>query len=221
MPITRKQKEDILSSLKEKFGNAKSVAFGQYAGMSVEQLSNMRREMRASNVEFKIAKKTLLKLAAKEQGLELPDEIMEGTVGAVFSYDDAISGPKIIKTTSKKIDVLKLLGGIMDGAVLSVDEMTELASLPSREQLLAKFMMMMRAPLQSFHGSVSSPLSSFARGLSAYAEQMPSDGADAPEVTSEPEKADVAEVTADAPLEDAEAPAEEAETSEENSEDQS
>lgn len=188
MSITKQKKEQILKELIEKFGNAKSVAFGQYAGMSVGELSEMRREMRASNVEFKVAKKTLLKLAAKEQGLELPDDIIEGTIGAVFSYDDAVSGPRIVKTTSKEVEVLKLMGGIMEGQILSIDEMAELASLPNREQLLAKFMMMMRAPLQSFHGTLSSPLSSFARGLKAYAEQMPEEGAAAPEPEPEAEK---------------------------------
>jgi large subunit ribosomal protein L10 len=189
----------------------------------------MRREMRANNVEFKVAKKTLLKLAAKEQGIELPDEIVEGTVGAVFSYNDAVSGPKIVKTTSKEVEVLKLLGGIMDGAILSIEEMGELASLPSRDQLLAKFMMMLRSPLQSFHGAVSSPLSSFARALDAYSDQMPEEAsaaepAPAPEAAPAEEKAEEApkeeEKTAEeAPAEEAAAP--EAETpTEENSEEE-
>jgi len=178
MAITKQQKEEILSELKQKFADAKSVAFGQYAGMNVTELSDMRRKMRESNVEFKVAKKTLMKLAAKEQGIELPNEIMEGTIGAVFSFDDAVSGPKIVKETSKTVEVLKLMGGIMEGQVLGIDEMTELASLPSREQLLAKFMMMMRAPLQSFHGAISSPLSSFARAMKSYSEQMPAEETD-------------------------------------------
>ena len=171
MPITRQEKEDILVELKDKFSRAQSVAFGQYAGISMEKMTQMRKKMRESNVEFKVAKKTLLKLAAKEQGVDLPDDIMEGTVGAVFSYNDPVSGPKIFKSFIKEVEVLKLLGGMMDGAVLSTSQMKSLADLPSKDELLAKFMMMMKAPLQQFYGSLSAPLASFARASQASADK--------------------------------------------------
>lgn len=177
MAITRQKKEEVLAELIKKFQEAKSISFGQYAGMTVEQVSAMRGEMRKLGVEFKVAKKTLFKIAAKELGVELPDEIIEGTVGAVFSFEDAVSGPKILKKTSKKIEVVKLLGGVMDGKVLSITEMATLADLPSREELLAKFASMMRAPLQSFYGAISAPTTSFARALSEYTKQMPAQGA--------------------------------------------
>ncbi len=188
MAITRKKKEEILAELVKKFQEAKSVSFGQYAGMSVEEVSAMRNEMRESGVEFKVAKKTLLRLAAKEVGVELPDEVVEGTVGAAFSFEDAVSGPRLLKKTSKKIEVVKLLGGIMEGKVLSIQETAELADLPSREELLAKFASMMRAPLQSFYGAISAPTSSLARALSEYAKQMPAEATAAPEKAAEPVK---------------------------------
>lgn len=160
-----------MAELKEKFARAKSVAFGQYAGMSVEQLSAMRKEMRAANVEFKVAKKTLMKIAAKEQGVEIPDDLMPGTIGAILSYGDQVSGPKIVSKFAKKIEVLKLVGGMMDGKTLSLKDVKVLAELPSREELLAKFMSMLNAPLQNFHGAISAPVSSFARATKAYADK--------------------------------------------------
>ncbi len=173
MATTRQQKEVTLQELKDKFGRAKSVAFGQYAGMTMEQLSKMRKQMRENNVEFKVAKRTLFKLAAKEQGLELTDDMMMGTVGAAFSYEDGIAGPRIIKKMGKEVEVLKLMGGIMEGQVLSTAQMKEIADLPSKEELLAKFVGLMRAPLQNFYGLMQSPLASFARGVQAYAEKKP------------------------------------------------
>jgi len=173
MPTTRQQKEVTLEELKEKFGRAKSVAFGQYAGMSMFQLTAMRKQMREAGVEFKVAKKTLFKLAAKEQGFELSDDLLPGTVGAAFSYEDGIAGPRIIKKMGKDVDVLKLMGGIMEGQVLSVAQMKEIADLPSKQELLAKLVGLMRAPLQNFYGAIQTPLSSFARGLQAYAEKKP------------------------------------------------
>lgn len=171
MAITRQEKEVILKELVEKFQKAQSLAFGQYAGMTVEQLSKMRREMREQNVEFKVAKKTLIKLAAKEMGVEVPDESIEGTVGVAISYTDAVAGPKLIKSTSKKVEVLKLLGGVMDGRMLSQAEMQTLASLPSRDQLLATFMSMLQAPMRSFAGAIQAPGSSLARAFTAYGEK--------------------------------------------------
>ncbi|MFA5855615.1 MAG: 50S ribosomal protein L10 [Candidatus Gracilibacteria bacterium] len=173
MATTRQKKEEVLSELKEKFAAAKSVAFGQYSGLTMEQLSKMRREMRGSKVDFKVAKKTLIKIAAKEAGFELPDTIMEGTVGAAFSFEDSVAGPRLIKKMSKQFEALKLLGGIMEGKVVTPSQMKEIADLPSREELLAKFVGLLRSPLQNFYGVLQSPLASFARGLSAYAEKKP------------------------------------------------
>lgn len=174
MAVTRQQKEESLAELKEKFAKAKSVAFGQYAGMSVEQISAMRKEMRAANVEFKVAKKTLMKIAAKENGVEVSDEMIPGTIAAIFSYGDQVSGPKIVSKFAKKIEVLKLVGGIMDGKILSLKDIKILADLPSKEELLAQFMSMLLSPLQKFHGTISAPMSSFARAAQAYADKKQS-----------------------------------------------
>lgn len=209
MAITRQKKEEILAELIKKFQEAKSVAFGQYSGMTVSDLADMRGEMRDAGAEFRVAKKTLLRIAAKEAGFELPDDILEGTVGAAFSYEDAISGPKVLKKVSKKLDFVKLMGGVMDGKILSTSEMIELADLPSREELLAKFVGMMRAPLQNFYGAVSSPLSSLARSLQEYSKQLPDEGAAevAPAPAAEAAKEE-APVEPETPAEEAEKPEE-------------
>jgi len=209
MAITRQQKEEILKELADMFKNSKSVAFGQYAGMSVDEMQTMRSEMRDAGVTFKVAKRTLFKLAAKDAGLELPDEILEGTVGAAFSNEDVISGPKILKTTSKKVKVVKLMGGIMEGKILSIDDMRELADIPSRDALLAKFVGMMQGPLQSFYGILSAPTSSLARAFSEYAKLIPAEEAAVAETPKEipAEEAPAEEAVA----ETAEAPAEESE----------
>lgn len=212
MAVSRQKKEEILAELIELFKDAKSVSFGQYSGMSVADISTMRDEMREKGVKFKVAKRTLFKIAAKEYGIELPDDIMEGTVGAAFSYEDAVSGPKLLKATAKKVEVVKLMGGIMDGKVISIAQMTELADLPGREELLAKFVGMMQGPLRGFHGMLNGGLGSFARALQAYSEQMPAEAAPAP--AAETPAAEAAAETA----QQEEAPAEDAPASEESAE---
>ena len=174
MAISRQQKETALQELKDLFSRAKSVVFGQYRGVSVAQLSKMRRHMREAGVSFKVAKKTLFKLAAKEQGHELPDEIIEGPVGAAFSFEDSIAGPRLMKKMGKEVEALKLMGGILEGQVLLIAQMKEIAELPSKEELLAKFMNLLKTPLNNFYGVLKSPLNSFVRGLQAYAEKRTS-----------------------------------------------
>jgi large subunit ribosomal protein L10 len=210
MAVSRQKKEEILAELVKLFAEAKSVSFGQYAGLSVEKMQVMRREMRAENVQFKVAKKTLLKLAAKENGMELPDEIMEGTVGAAFSFDDVVAGPKLLKKTAKaEKDIVKLLGGVMDGKVMTITQMNELADLPSKETLLAQFMGMMQAPLRSFHGALSAPLSSMARALTAYSELSENAAPEAPaEEVKEEAPTEVAKE--ETPVAEVETPAESA-----------
>lgn len=197
MAITRQQKEEILKELALKFKNAKSVAFGQYAGMTVEEMQAMRGEMREAGVEFKVAKRTLFKLAAKEAGIELPEEIIEGTVGAAFSNEDIVSGPKLLKKTAKEIEPVKLLGGVMEGKVLSIDDMRELADIPSKEELLAKFVGMLSGPLQNFYGLLTGPTSSLARAFTAYADQLPAEDAPAPVPAEETAKEEVTEAPAE------------------------
>lgn len=208
MAITRQQKEEILQELIKKFGDAKSVSFGQYAGMSVSEMAEMRNKMREMGVEFKVAKRTLFKLAAKENGIEIPDELMEGTVGAAFSYEDAVSGPKALKDASKKVKVVKLLGGVMEGKVISIQQMGELADLESREELLAKFVGMMRAPLQNFYGAINSPLGSLARAFGEYSKQMPAEAAAEPAPAEAPKEEAKEEAAPEAEAPEAEAGAE-------------
>ncbi len=210
MAITRQKKEELLKELVQLFAEAQSVAFGQYSGMTVAQLQEMRKEMRKVGVEFKVAKKTLIKLAAKENGLELPDEILEGTIGAAFSKEDIVSGPKLLKKTAKKIEVVKLLGGVMEGKVLSITEMGALADLPSREQLLAKFVGMLQGPLRAFHGMLSAPTASMARALDAYAKQLPVEAAATPEPVAAPVVEAAPTPAEETPVAEEAAPAEEA-----------
>lgn len=218
MAVSRKKKEEILAELVELFKDAKSVSFGQCAGMSVKEISIMRNEMREHGVKFKVAKRTLFKLAAKENGIELPDDIMEGPVGAAFSFEDMVSGPRLIKSTSKKVKVVKLMGGIMDGKVITISQTQELADLPTRDELLAKFVGMMQGPLRGFHGVLNSGLGSFARTLTAYAEQLPAVDAPAPAVAEAPAEEPTKE---EAPTEETaveEAPAEDTPATEESAE---
>ena len=172
MPLTKDQKQEILDSLVTQIKEAKAVVFANYQGLSVKDLGELRGEMREKGVKFQVAKKTLMKLAAKEAGFDdLSDEILEGPVGAAFGMEDEISAAKVLAAYGKKNKNLQLRGALFEGRVLSVAETKELSMLPGRDELLAKFVYILKSPIQGFHGVLNNTLAGFVRALGAIQEQ--------------------------------------------------
>lgn len=172
MAKSRQQKEETLARLEKQFADAKSVVFAQYRGLSVKDMTELRKKLRAGGIELHVAKKTLIKLAAKNKGLqEIPDEALDGPVAAAFSMKDEIAGAKTLYDFSKTHDVVKLIGAIMEGAVLNAEKTLELAKLPSREELIAKFVGSLKAPISGFYGVLRNVLSGFVRVVNAVKEQ--------------------------------------------------
>ena len=178
MAITKEQKTQILQELVDKFGRSKAVIFSDYRGLDVSSISDLRNRLREKGAECKVAKKTLIRLAAKESNLEgLGDEVMEGPVSVTFSYEDEMAGLKALFKFSKENENLKLLGGIINGKVVSAEEIIQLAKLPSHEELMAKFIGSINAPVSGFVGILSNLTSSLVRALSAYKDSLPAEEA--------------------------------------------
>lgn len=172
MPITRAQKEQMLSELTKLFEKSKAVFFSDYRGLPVKSIQKLRRELRAKNVHYGVSKKTLIRLAAKKIGYDsIPEEILEGPVAVSVSLDDALSAAKILYTLSKEFPQIRLLGGLFEQKVLTAAEAKKYALLPSREELLAKLVFLLKSPIQGFHGVLSNVLASFVRVMNAYKEK--------------------------------------------------
>lgn len=172
MPLTKEQKKEVLDKLIQDMKQAKSVIFADYQGMSVQDVRDLRAQMREKGVSFVVAKKTLLNIASKEAGFgEIPPEAIEGPVGAAFGMEDEISPAKIIHQLGKKNQHLKLRGALFDGRILSVAETKTLAEIPSFEELVGKFMYLVKYPVQGFHGVLNNTVSGFVRALDAIREQ--------------------------------------------------
>jgi large subunit ribosomal protein L10 len=174
MAVTRQQKEEALKELIDKFGRSKSVVFADYRGLTVAGISDLRGRLRKGEAEMKVAKKTLMGLAAKEQKIDdLSVCAMEGAVAATFSYADPLSGIKILFKFSKENDKLKLLGGIIDGKTVGPDIIEKYAKLPGREELLARLLSSMNAPVSGFVGVLGNIMGGFVRVLDAYRKKLP------------------------------------------------
>jgi len=188
MAITKEQKTEILQELVDKFGRSKSVVFSDYRGLDVASVSDLRTKLREKDAETKVAKKTLIKLAAKESNIgELGDDVLAGPVSATFSYEDEMAGLKVLFNFSKQNENLKLLGGVINGEVVSAEEIIQLAKLPGREELLAKLIGSMNAPVSGFVGILGNLLGGFVRVLNAYKETLPAEEAPKEEAAPAPE----------------------------------
>ena len=170
MPVTREKKTELLKALIEEFKGAKSVAVAKTTGLRVEESQKFRRKLRENNVSFKIAKKTLICLAAKEAGYDIDKSLLEGSVGLAFGRDE-VTAAKLVKSTDPQKKKMELIALFLEGQFMDSKSANELADIPGKEQLLAKFVGMLQSPLSSFASMLNSPLASFARGLSEYAKR--------------------------------------------------
>ena len=159
MAVNQK-KEALVAELKEQLQSAKGVVFTGYRALTVAEDTKFRREMRNANVQYRVAKNTMLRIAAKELGLEGLDVHFEGTTAMAFSADDAVASAKIVceylkknKLDEKEIVTVKV--GIVEGRVIEANEVKALAELPSREELIAKLMGSMNAPIANSVGVLS------------------------------------------------------------------
>jgi len=176
MAITREKKQEILKELIDKFSKSKSVIFSEYKGLNVSGISELRKRLRKQGAECKISKKTLIRLAAKKTNFgDLGDDMMTGPVAVTFCYEDELAGLQILFKFSKENENLKLLGGIIDGKILGTEEVLKLAKLPGRNELLAKLLGSMNAPISGFVGILGNLLGGFVRVLNAYKDKLPPD----------------------------------------------
>ncbi|MFC1599451.1 50S ribosomal protein L10 [Patescibacteria group bacterium] len=227
MAVSKAKKEEVIAELTDLFKNSKSVVFSDYQGISVKDVQTLRRNLRDNDSTFKVAKKTLIKLAAKDAGFdEIPEEALVGQVGVAFSMGDEIAAAKTLYDFSKTNDAVKLLSAFMEGKTLSKEETLELAKIPGKDELLAKLVGSMKSPISGFHGVLYSLLRSFVGVVDAYRDSLPAEEAapapaPAPAPAEEPKAEEVPKEEAPAPAEEPKAeevPKEEAPAEEEKKE---
>lgn len=138
---TLKLKQQVVTELKEKLNGAVAGVLVDYKGITVEQDTKLRREMREANVEYTVIKNSLLRFAAKEVGYEGLCDVLEGTTALAVSNDDPISAAKILtKFAEASKNKFSIKAGFVDGEILSAAKVTELGNLPSKEQLLGQLL---------------------------------------------------------------------------------
>jgi large subunit ribosomal protein L10 len=150
MPKTKEQKSKILESLKEKVAKQKAMVFVDFTGLKMKDMSSLRKKMKDYNTEFKASKKTLMNIAFKDSKLDIDTKKMSGELAMVLGYKDEISTAKVVWQFSQENDKVKILGGFINNEFVGADQIVTLATLPSREQLLAQLVGTVSAPVSGF-----------------------------------------------------------------------
>ncbi|MBP8313192.1 MULTISPECIES: 50S ribosomal protein L10 [Clostridia] len=167
MNKNRQLKEAKVAEIKEKLEKAQAVVLAKYQGLTVEEDTLLRKNLREAGIEYKVYKNTLVTLAVKELGIEGFDEYLEGPVSIAFGYDDVTAPARILNDFAKDHKALELKAGIVDGELYDAAKIQQLATIPSKEVLIAKLL-----------GSIKSPISSFARVISAIADSKGTESAE-------------------------------------------
>ena len=152
MANIRPEKQAAVAGLKEQLSTAKGVVLTGYKGLTVAQDMKLRAKFREAGVSYHVVKNTMLRIAANETGLEGLDPVLNGTTAIAVSADDAVAPAKVIydfikENKLEKTEVLTIKAGVVEGKIIGIDEVKALASLPSREVLIAKVLGSMQAPI--------------------------------------------------------------------------
>jgi len=167
MNKARTEKVAVVDELKERVDSTSTAVVTEYRGMTVAEISELRRSLRAAGGDFKVYKNTLVRRAIAGTAVEPLDEYLVGPTAVTFVKGDVSAVAKLLRDFARQTPTLILKGGVVDGKALSVKQLTSLADLPSRDVLLAQFAGLIASPLRSMAGLLKAVPSNFAYGLKA------------------------------------------------------
>ena len=143
------KKKAIVGEITEKLEKAAAVVVVDYRGLTVAQVTDLRKQLRDSNIEMHVLKNTMLRRAAVAAGLEGMDDIFKGPTAVAFSNEEVVAPAKIIADFAKTAEALEIKGGVVEGNVADADAINALAKLPSREGLLSMLLSVLQAPVRN------------------------------------------------------------------------
>ena len=162
------QKTKIIDDLTQKFQNSSAIYFTRYSGMKVAQLTELRKQFRENNVSYFVSKNTLTKIAASNAGYkDKLSDLLNGQIGIAYVSGDPTSPARVIRNFEKddKDATLEVIGLVFEGEIFSAEKYKELANLPTRDELLAKFVGTINQPMSKLVGTLSGAMSKLTRVL--------------------------------------------------------
>ena len=175
MPTEKKVQQ--VEELREMVAKATIAIGADYRGLSVKQMQALRRQLRTVNVEVRVVKNTLLRLATQQAGREEMMDIAQGPTALAFGYDDVVSAAKALVDYMRQTrSTMPVHGAYADGRLFNAEELTDLASVPPRDVLLGRIAGGLQSPIQNFVLLISATLRDFAGLAEARAKQLETQG---------------------------------------------
>jgi large subunit ribosomal protein L10 len=160
--MNRVEKTAVVEELKTTFGQSAGVILMSFDRIDVPDITELRDKIRESGSGYKVVKNTLALIAAKDTAVSKLAELFNGPTGLAYTEDDPVALAKALKAFNKDHPGLEFKGGVVEGQVLSPDEIKELAEMASREELLSKVLFLLNAPLTNFATAIQSPIRNLA-----------------------------------------------------------
>lgn len=170
MSLNLEGKKEVVAEFSARLASAQALVLAEYRGLPVEKITQLRAKARASGVYLRVLKNTLARRAVQGTPFEKLADQMVGPLAYGVS-DDPVSAAKLLHAYAKENDKLVIKGGAIPGQVMNAKEVGSLAALPSREELLAKLMGTMQAPVTTFVQTLNQVPSKFVRTLAAVRDQ--------------------------------------------------
>ena len=168
--MSRVEKKNQVSQIEEIYNSSNAVVITHYHGLSVTEITQLRKDLREAGAGFKVVKNTLSKIAAKNVGVEIDEEMFAGPSAIAYS-EDPIAAAKGIMKFAKANDNLKVVGGIVNEQILDVSGIETLAKLPSLDEIRGKLVGILQAPAAQIARIVQAPAGQVARVIKAHSDK--------------------------------------------------
>lgn len=172
MAVSREKKEELLSWYTDLFSRSRAAILTDYRGLAVADVNQLRNRLRETRSEYHVTKNRLLKLALKEAGLPVPEDLLEGPTATGFCFEEVPAVAKVLVDFSKEFKTFVIKGGLLGDRIISADEVTTLAELPPREVLLAQVLGTVQAPASGLARAIAGSIRSVLYVLKARVEQL-------------------------------------------------
>ncbi len=172
----RQARVEEVERLKERLRETKSLILTDYRGLTVGEITELRRVLREVSAEYRVVKNSLTQLAAHELGIQELEPYLEGPTAVAFASGDPVATAKMLTAFSKKVPVLQVKAGLVEGRILPREEVLAMAELPPREVMVARLMGLMVAPLRGLGGVLAGSLRGFVVGLGQVRQKKTASG---------------------------------------------
>ncbi len=164
---TKEFKNQKIEHYKKQFENAKVAVVTDYRGLSVEEITELRRSLQSNQADLTVTKNTLLKVAADGSQFGVISDLMQGPTAIAFGYGDEVGAAKVLAKFIKENKKGEILGAVLDGKLMTADEAKKLATMPGREELYAKMLGSVNSPASGLVFSINGVMSALVRAVAA------------------------------------------------------